>query len=134
MPFLATHPVRTLSVAYILIDGGRVTTVESVTQTRPLPRDKPELVAAHVAAARMIGMAAVFLDCGSGARDPVPAESIQAVRGVAPEAPLFVGGGITAPEQAAAARVAGADYVVVGTSFERSGLRGMREFAAAVGA
>ena len=47
VPFLERHPVATLSTAYILIDGGRVTSVEAVSQTRPLPADKPELAAAR---------------------------------------------------------------------------------------
>ena len=67
VPYLQQHPVPTLSTAYILIDGGRVTSVESVSQTRPLPADKPELAAAHATAATLIGMQAVYLDAGSGA-------------------------------------------------------------------
>lgn len=134
VPFLMTHPVATLSTAYLLIDGGRVTAVESVTQTRPLPADKPELVAAHVAAAMMIGMAAVFLDSGSGADRPVAEAAIRAARGAARDAPIFVGGGIRSPEQARAARRSGADFVVVGTAFEQAGTGGMDAFAAAAGA
>src|SRR5687768_17237811 len=61
VPFLRQHPVETLSTAYILIDGGRITSVESVSQTRPLPADKPELAAAHTTAAALIGMQAVYL-------------------------------------------------------------------------
>src|SRR2546422_901110 len=67
VPYLRQHPVPTLSTAYILIDGGRVTSVESVSQTRPLPADKPELAAAHATAATLIGMQAVYLDAGRGA-------------------------------------------------------------------
>jgi len=134
VPFLHRHAVPTLSTAYLLIDGGRVTAVEAVTQTRPLPADKPELVAAHVAAAMLIGMAAVFLDTGSGADRVVSTEAIRAARRSAGEAPLFVGGGIRSPEQATAARRAGADYVVVGTAFERAGTGGIGAFAAAAGA
>jgi len=134
VPFLARHAVPTLSTAYLLIDGGRVTAVESVTQTRPLPADKPELVAAHVAAAMLIGMAAVFLDSGSGADRPVAQAAIRAARAAAPHAPIFVGGGIRSPEQAAAARQSGADYVVVGTAFEEAGTGGIGAFAAAAGA
>src|SRR5207247_10438656 len=70
VPYLQQHPVPTLSTAYILIDGGRVTSVESVTQTRPLPADKPELAAAHVTAATLIGMQAVYLAAGSGRERP----------------------------------------------------------------
>jgi len=134
VPFLAKHAVPTLSTAYLLIDGGRVTAVESVTQTRPLPADKPELVAAHVAAAMLIGMAAVFLDTGSGADRPVPEGAIRAARTAAADAPIFVGGGIRSPEQAAAARRSGADFVVVGTAFEQAGTGGIGAFAAAAGA
>lgn len=123
VPFLRRHPVPTLSTGYILIDGGRVTSVEAVSQTRPLPADKPELAAAHVRAARLIGMQAIFLDAGSGAERPVPPVVIAACRAAIadPAAPLFVGGGIRTPGEAAAARAAGADFVVIGTVLERGG-------------
>jgi geranylgeranylglyceryl phosphate synthase family protein len=118
VPFLKRHPVPTLSTGYILIDGGRVTSVEAVSQTRPLPADKPELAAAHATAARLIGMRAVYLDAGSGALRPVPPDVIGACRDAVGELPLFVGGGIRRPEQAQAARAAGADFVVIGTAIE----------------
>ena len=118
VPFLQRHPVATLSTAYILIDGGRVTSVEAVSQTRPLPADKPELVAANATAAQLIGMQAIYLDAGSGAERPVPERVIRACRVAAPDRPLFVGGGIRTPAQARAARAAGADFVVIGTVVE----------------
>jgi len=124
VPFLTRHPVPTLSTGYILIDGGRVTSVEAVSQTRPLPADKPELVAAHATAARLIGMQAIYLDAGSGAPRPVPAELIRACRAAIPGLVLFVGGGIRTAEQAGAARAAGADFVVVGTAAEDRGAGG----------
>ncbi len=121
VPFLRAHPVATLSTAYILIDGGRVTSVEAVTQTRPLPADKPELAAATAMAARLIGMRAVYLDAGSGAARPVPPAVIRACRDVlAADDVLFVGGGIATVEQVAAARQAGADFVVIGTALEQA--------------
>ncbi len=104
VPFLQRHPVATLSTAYILIDGGRVTSVEAVSQTRPLPADKPELVAAHATAAQLIGMQAIYLEAGSGAERPVSEHIIRACR--------------RTPEQARAARAAGADFVVIGTVVE----------------
>src|SRR5881296_3391788 len=76
VPFLQRHPVATLSTAYILIDGGRVTSVEAV----------------------------------SGAERPVPENVIRACRAAVPDRLLFVGGGIRTPEQARAARAAGADF------------------------
>ena len=131
VPFLQKHPVPTLSTAYILIDGGRVTSVESVSQTRPLPADKPELAAAHVTAAQLIGMQAFYLDAGSGAERPVPGDMIRACRAAVPGRPLLVGGGIRTPAQARAARQAGADFVVLGTVIEE-GAVDLKTFVEAV--
>jgi geranylgeranylglyceryl phosphate synthase family protein len=124
VPFLTRHPVPTLSTGYILVDGGRVTSVEAVSQTRPLPADKPELVAAHATAARLIGMQAIYLDAGSGAPHPVEASVIEACRAAVPEVTLFVGGGVRTAQQVRAARTAGADFVVVGTAVEEQGPAG----------
>ncbi len=109
-----------LSLVSGLIDGGRVTSVEAVSQTRPLPADKPELAAAHATAARLIGMQAIYLDAGSGAPRPVAAAVIAACRAAVPALTLFVGGGIRTAEQARSARAAGADFVVVGTALEEA--------------
>lgn len=140
VPFFAQHPeVELISTAYCLVDGGRVTSVEAVSQTRPLPANKPELVAAHVRAAMHIGMRAVYLDAGSGAARPVAPALVQAARdamctrrpgrgGDAP-GPLFVGGGVHGTDGVRMARDAGADYVVVGTLFERAGPSMVSELA-----
>lgn len=130
VPFFQRHGTKAISTAYILVDGGRVTAVEAVSQTRPLPSDKPEIAAAHAVAAMLIGMAAVYLDAGSGAERPVSPEIIRAVR-QAVKVPLFVGGGICTPAQVQAARAAGADFVVVGNVIEASGPDAVRAFAAA---
>jgi geranylgeranylglyceryl phosphate synthase family protein len=131
VPFFARHPaIEVISTAYCLVDGGHVTSVESVSQTRPLPSDKPELVDAHLRAAALIGMRAGYLDAGSGARRPVSPALVRAARAAMP-GPLFVGGGIRTPADVRAAREAGAEYVVVGTLFEREGTHVVRELAMA---
>ncbi len=130
VPFFLRYRTPAVSTAYILMDGGRVTAVESVSQTRPLPADKPEIAAAHAVAGRLIGMAAVYLDAGSGARDPVQPCVIEAVRRSV-DLPLFVGGGMRTPEQVRAARQAGADFVVVGNLIEAEGAEAVRALAAA---
>ncbi|HEX2716465.1 MAG TPA: geranylgeranylglyceryl/heptaprenylglyceryl phosphate synthase [Gemmatimonadaceae bacterium] len=132
VPFFQANPqVAAISTAYCLVDGGHVTSVEAVSQTRPLPADKPELVAAHVAAAMLIGMRAVYLDAGSGATKPVAPALVAAARRET-RGTLFVGGGIRDPRGVAAVREAGADYVVVGTAVERDG-RTLAELARAAG-
>ena len=131
VPFFERHPeVGAVSTAYLLVDGGRVTSVEAVSQTRPLPADKPELVAAHVRAAMLIGMRAVYVDAGSGAARPVRPALVRAARS-ATRRTLFVGGGVRGPDGVRVAREAGADVVVVGSLFERSGARSVRELAMA---
>ncbi len=120
VPFFHRHKVPTLSTAYILVDGGRITAVESVSQTRPLPADKPELAVAHAVAGSMTGMGAVYLDAGSGASRPVAPALIRAVRG-AVKVPVFVGGGIRTAEHVRAALDAGADFAVVGNAIEADG-------------
>ncbi len=131
VPFFDRNPhVRAISTAYCLIDGGAVTSVESVSQTRPLAADKPELVAAHVRAAMLIGMRATYLEAGSGAPRPVSATLVRAAR-IAGSGLLFVGGGVRTADAVRAARDAGADYVVVGTLLERDGGRAMGDLALA---
>ena len=129
VPFLARHPrLEVIATAYCLVDGGRVTSVEAVSQTRPLPADKPELLAAHVRAGAMLGLKATYVDAGSGATRPVSAAMVRAARDAAP-GPLFVGGGVRSADGVRAARAAGADFVVVGTQFEQGGARAVRELA-----
>lgn len=130
VPFFLRHRVPAISTGYLLIDGGKVTAAESVSQTRPLPADKPEIAAAHAVAARLIGMAAVYLDAGSGAIRPVAADVITAVRR-AVDLPLFVGGGLHTPDQVRAACAAGADLVVVGNAVEANGPGLVRDLAVA---
>lgn len=130
-PFFERYPaVRAVSTAYLLIDGGRESAVEHVSGTAPLPADDADLVAAHVKAGQLIGMHATYLEAGSGATQPVAARVIRGAR-AATEGPLMVGGGIMTAALAREAREAGADYVVVGSLFERDRATDIQPIAAA---
>jgi phosphoglycerol geranylgeranyltransferase len=130
-PFFDRHPgVGAVSTAYLLVDGGRESTVEHVSRTEPLPADDVDLIAAHVKAGQLIGMHATYLEAGSGATQPVSARVIRAAR-ASTEGPLLVGGGITTAARAREARDAGADYVVIGSLFERDHETDMHPIAAA---
>lgn len=131
VPFFERHPrVMAVSTAYLLIDGGRESAVEHVTGTDPLAADDVAAIGAHVRAGQLMGMHATYLEAGSGAAHPVSARAIAAARD-ATCGPLLVGGGITTPASAAAAREAGADYVVVGTLFERAPAADVQPLASA---
>ena len=117
--FRANPSVPAVSTAYLLVDGGRESTVEHVSQTEPLPADDAERIAWHVAAGQLMGMHATYVEAGSGAVRRVSDRAIRAARD-ATTGPLIVGGGIDGPRAALDTRQAGADYVVVGTLFERN--------------
>lgn len=116
-PLLREMDLEVLPTGYMLVDGGAPTSASYISQTLPLPADKPALAVATALAGRFLGMRWLYLDAGSGARQPVSFEMIRAVK-EATRLPLLVGGGIRQPEQAALAARAGADIVVVGTAVE----------------
>ena len=116
-PSIKAHGIEPISTGYVLVESGVQTTVEYVSDTKPIPRRKPEIAMAHALAAEYLGMACVYLDAGSGADQMVPVDMIQAVQGYV-TIPLIVGGGIRRPEDARERVEAGADFVVIGTAFE----------------
>jgi phosphoglycerol geranylgeranyltransferase len=106
-----------LPTAYILMDGGKSTTVSYISNTVPIPRDKPQLAAATALAGEQLGMRLVYLDAGSGADFAVSKETIRAVANES-KLPLFVGGGIHSIDQILEAWNGGAQWVVVGSKIE----------------
>ena len=116
-PHIKNYGLEAISTAYLLIDSGRITSVEFMSNTKPIPSDKPEIAVAHAMAAEIMGMKIVYLEAGSGAERTVPDEIIRAVvSGV--DIPVMVGGGIRDPETVASKVNAGASFVVVGNHLE----------------
>lgn len=131
-PLVRELGLEAIPTAYLLVDGGTVTSVEFMSGTRPLPRDKKGIAVAHALAAQYLGFELLFFDAGSGARTPVPPELIRAVAS-AVEPPIVVGGGIRTPEAARAAVEAGARFVVTGDVVEKGASDALlREMAQAV--
>lgn len=118
---LGLEPIPT---AYMLVESGATTSVEFMSGTRPLPRNKPDIAMAHALAAQYLGMRIAFLDAGSGADQPVPAEMVSAVSRFV-SIPVMVGGGIRTPEAARDLVRAGAKLVVTGDVIERTGDAGL---------
>lgn len=109
--------IEVIPTGYLLIDGGKPSSVEYISNTKPIPRDKKAIALSTAVAGELLGMRLIYLEAGSGAETPVPAEMIEYVReGLS--LPLIVGGGIKTTEQLTAAFDAGADIVVVGNAFE----------------
>ena len=109
--------LEVIPTGYVLIENGRRTSVEKVTQTQPLSRKRVQIIVDTAKAGELLGMKLMYLEAGSGALDPVPTEIIKLVKQEL-SIPLIVGGGIRSKRQLQAAYEAGADLVVIGTAFE----------------
>jgi phosphoglycerol geranylgeranyltransferase len=117
-PVLRETGLEIIPTGYILVENGRTTSVEYMSNTKPIPADKTDLAVATAMAGEMLGHKLIYLDAGSGAREYVNAAMIRAVRAQI-NIPLVVGGGIENGEQIRATYRAGADMVVVGSAIER---------------
>jgi putative glycerol-1-phosphate prenyltransferase len=117
-PLLKQSGLEIMPTGYILIDGQLPTTVSYISNTQPIPSNKPEIAACTALAGEMLGLRNIYLEAGSGAKSSVPLTTIKAVK-AALSIPLIVGGGIKTPEQAQAICAAGADIIVVGSAIEQ---------------
>src|SRR5512133_1533684 len=131
-PIIKQTRLEPIPTAYMLIESGAVSSVEFMSNTRPLPRSKPELAAAHALAAQYMGMGLVYLEAGSGAQLSVPPELIAAVRKWV-DIPIIVGGGIRDALTAKEKLDAGADIIVTGNVLQKeNGISIMKEIATEV--
>ena len=117
-PAVKQSGLEILSTGYMVIDGGAPTTVSYISNATPIPSNKNEIALCTALAGEMLGMKLIYMDAGSGAQKPIPAEMIQAVAAQI-TVPLLVGGGITTPAKAAENCKAGADLIVVGNAIEK---------------
>lgn len=129
-PLIRESGLEILPTGYMLIESGAVTTVNYVSNTQPIPRDKNSIAACTAMAGEQLGMKLIYLEAGSGAKLPVPTEMVEAVR-ASISIPLIVGGGLRTQSDIVARCAAGADVIVVGNILEETpGL--LSEFAKAV--
>ncbi len=109
--------LKVIPVGYMLIESGRMTSVEYISNTKPIPSNKFEIAVCTAVAGELLGMRSIYLEAGSGAERPVPAEMISAVKKNI-SVPLIVGGGIRTVEALKNAYTSGADVVVLGNILE----------------
>ncbi len=131
-PLIYRLGIEPIPTAYLLVESGIVSSVEFMSNTRPIPRNKPMIAAAHALAAQYMGMQLIYLEGGSGAKDPVPDNMIRMVRQYT-KLPLIAGGGIRDAKTAQAKLAAGADIIVTGNVLRgATGISAMRSIAKAV--
>ena len=115
-PIIAKLGLESISTGYVIVEPGM--TVAKVTKAKVVKQDDIEAAVAYALACKMFGFDLIYFEAGSGAYKPVPPAMIKAIKSSV-DIPLIVGGGITTPEAAKAAREAGADIIVTGTLLER---------------
>ena len=118
---LSKMQLEVISTGYILIESGKETAVEKVTNTKPMPRENIQNIVDTAKAGQLLGMKLIYLEAGSGAREPLTKTIISRVKQEL-DIPLIVGGGIRSKVQLDHAFNAGAELVVIGTAFEEDEL------------
>ena len=117
-PLIKQSNLEVISTGYMLIEGGNTTSVQYMSNTTPIPKDKSDIALCTALAGEMLGLKMIFMDAGSGAKLPISRKMIETVsRSI--NVPLIVGGGITTPEKAIENCDAGADIIVIGNSIEK---------------
>ena len=117
-PYLKISPLEIIPTGYILVDGGKVSSVQYISNTAPIPGDKNDIAACTALAGEMLGLKLIYLDAGSGAQNPVTEQMISTVRSQI-DVPLIVGGGIDNAERISVNFRAGADLLVIGNAIEK---------------
>ncbi len=119
VPKLYDSKLEIISTAYILIDGGKQSSVQYVSNTQPIPADKTDIVISTAIAGEMTGNKLIYLEAGSGAINPVPDIIISEVNKFC-NIPLIVGGGIKNSNETDKKHNAGANIIVIGSAIEEN--------------
>ena len=117
-PPLGRSGIEVIPTGYMLIGNGKTTSVEYMSNTSPIPGDKPDIAVATAMAGEMLGLKSLYLEAGSGATHSVEPGIISSIR-KSISLPLVVGGGIRSTETALELFNAGADMIVVGNAVEK---------------
>ncbi len=118
-PFLKKHKVETIATAYILVGDYQNSSVAYMSNTRPIPYEKEDLIIATAIAGELTGNQLIYLEGGSGTKHAIPASVIKKVKKNI-TIPLIIGGGITSRIEVENAYKAGADIVIVGNALEKN--------------
>jgi len=118
-PVVKRSNLEVIPTGYMLVNSGKPASASYISNSQPLPNDKPSLSASTALAGEMLGLKTIYMDAGSGADEPISPKVIKAVKR-AIEVPLIVGGGINTPAKAKQALDAGADIIVIGNGAQKN--------------
>jgi phosphoglycerol geranylgeranyltransferase len=111
--------ISLLATGYILIEGGVQSSVQYISNTNPIPKNKYNIAAATALAGEQLGLHLIYADAGSGALNPLSKKMISSIKKQL-SIPLIIGGGITCYNDIENAWIAGADIVVIGNAIEKN--------------
>jgi putative glycerol-1-phosphate prenyltransferase len=115
--FLKRSGIEIIPTGYLLIDGHHLSSVEYISNTRPIPSDKIDIIVSTALAGEQLGLKLIYLEAGSGADLHVKEEIIAQVDKTI-DIPIIVGGGIKTPNDIRLVYKAGANGIVVGSAIE----------------
>lgn len=116
-PKIKNFKLKHLPMAYILIEGKKISATQKVTQTNPIKLSNKSKIINTVIASEQLGFKLVYLEAGSGAGQTVPAKIIKIVKQNT-SLPVIVGGGVNSAEKAKKIAEAGANMIVIGNALE----------------
>ena len=106
-------------MGYILLETSTKTSVEKISETKPLNPSDYDSVLDHCLAAQYFGMKFIYLENGSGADDMVDSKLINYLSSNL-DISIIVGGGIKSSPQIDKIKSSGAKFVVVSTALEQN--------------
>lgn len=119
VPILENTALEVIATGYILIEGGKISAVEKVTQTKAISQLSEELIGNIAKAGEYLGLKLLYLEAGSGALNRVSNVIIEKVVKKT-TVPIIVGGGISSKKEIEDVFLSGATMVVIGTAFENN--------------
>jgi len=108
--------IETIPTSYLLIDGGKMSSVQYVSGTQPIPQDEYSIARKTALAGKYLGHKLIYADAGSGAIRPISCEMIKTLSSV--KSPLIIGGGLNSIKRVKAAHNSGANLAVIGNKLE----------------
>lgn len=116
--YLKRSGLEIIPTGYLLTGGSSFSSVEYMSNTRPIPQDKTDIIASTALAAEQLGMKLIYLEAGSGSNGTVGPDVISKVKNEI-TIPLMAGGGIRTADDVRKLYKSGAKAVVVGTAIEQ---------------